>query len=500
MPTTISVTGEFVQSNARGGFSPPDDFSIIQWSASTFLYGKTVTIFDEQYSYGVRFYGGFAYAPGTNVLLGGVVTQIEVYSILNPNRADTVVTLDPPLNAVAALEALKEGAEAFLELLGPLDYAGKPDAVEGADIFEGWRFDDTLRGYTGNDTLNGERGDDVLSGGIANDHLSGGGGDDLLSGEEDNDQLFGGAGRDTLMGGSGDDRLEGGGGADVLMGGAGNDTYVIDRNDRLQETGADSGGFDTIEAGFSFNLNSNRLRGDFEAVTLTGTKNIDATGNGLANRLAGNDGDNLLRGLEASDTLLGGAGRDTLNGGAGADVLDGGAGFDFADYSNATSGVTVDLRRGIGLRGEARDDELTSIEGLIGSRHGDVLIGGNGSNVLRGGGGADELTGGRGLDVFQNLKVSDSGPKASQRDVILDFVRGEDTIDLKAIDADDRKNGDQAFDFIGAERFSGDRGELRYEKQSGGLLIQADIDGDRKADFSIFVEDLSRIAKADFIL
>ena len=43
-----------------------------------------------------------------------------------------------------------------------------------------------------------------------------------------------------------------------------------------------------------------------------------------------------------ANNLMGGAGNDTLMGGAGSDTLNGGAGIDTADYSYATSGVTVE--------------------------------------------------------------------------------------------------------------------------------------------------------------
>ena len=61
---------------------------------------------------------------------------------------------------------------------------------------------------------------------------------------------------------------------------------------------------------------------------LTGTDNIDGTGNTLDNQITGNVGNNVLQGLEGSDTLLGGDGSDILDGGLGADYLLGGAGDD----------------------------------------------------------------------------------------------------------------------------------------------------------------------------
>ncbi|WP_112076531.1 calcium-binding protein [Herbaspirillum rubrisubalbicans] len=61
-------------------------------------------------------------------------------------------------------------------------------------------------------------------------------------------------------------------------------------------------------------------------------ENIDATGNELANRIAGNRGNNVLSGLAGDDVISGGAGNDTLIGGAGNDSLDGGSGDDIYRY------------------------------------------------------------------------------------------------------------------------------------------------------------------------
>src|SRR4029079_16076219 len=47
-----------------------------------------------------------------------------------------------------------------------------------------------------------------------------------------------------------------------------------------------------------------------EQVLLTGTGDINATGNGLANVLTGNAGANVLNGKAGADTMNGGAGND----------------------------------------------------------------------------------------------------------------------------------------------------------------------------------------------
>jgi hypothetical protein len=88
--------------------------------------------------------------------------------------------------------------------------------------------------------------------------------------------------------------------------------------------------------------------------------------------------------------------------------------------------------------------------------------------------------------------------KGSGRDVIQDFNRKQgDKIDVSAIDP---FNDSGAFDYIGKAKFSGEAGELRYEKKGGKTLISGDIDGDGKADFAIQLSKAMGMKEADFIL
>jgi Ca2+-binding RTX toxin-like protein len=115
--------------------------------------------------------------------------------------------------------------------------------------------------------------------------------------------------------------LNGGTDADSLDGGDGNDLYIVDNVGDVVV--ADSGGIDTVEASISYTLAA-----ALENLGLTGTGDLDGTGNGTDNVIVGNDNNNVLTGLEGNDTLNGGAGDDMLDGGAGADDLDGGDGND----------------------------------------------------------------------------------------------------------------------------------------------------------------------------
>ncbi|MCZ8357678.1 MAG: putative Ig domain-containing protein, partial [Microcystis sp. LE19-388.1G] len=235
------------------------------------------------------------------------------------------------------------------------------DTLNGGDdndILSGGEGNDSLNGSPGDDSLNGDIGNDILNGGDGNDTLNGGDGDDTLNGGNDSDRLFGGIGQDSLNGGLGNDSIEGGegqdtltgsngndsingglgddnldggsdndtlnggegndtlngaGGIDTLVGGLGNDTYQIDTTtDTITENANE--GTDTVQSSVTYTVGNN-----LENLTLTGTANINGTGNTLNNIITGNSGNNILKGATGIDTLIGGLGNDTLTGGAGGD-------------------------------------------------------------------------------------------------------------------------------------------------------------------------------------
>jgi serralysin len=176
-------------------------------------------------------------------------------------------------------------------------------------------------------------------------------------------------------------------------------------------------------------------------------------------------------------------GNDTLSGGVFADVMLGGAGNDT-------------------LNGSSGNDWL------IGGRDQDVLRGGIGADILRGGAGRDRMAGGYGADDFDFNAIAETGRTASTRDVITDFQHNYDDIDLATIDANASAAGNNAFRFLATKgaAFTGVNGQLHwYQINAAGTandktIIEADLNGDRVADFQIELSGLKTLTAGDFVL
>ena len=322
----------------------------------------------------------------------------------------------------------------------------------------------TLSGGAGNDTLIGGTGADTLDGGTGNDSMSGGAGNDTymvdalgdvvteatnagidtvissinytlgdnvenltltgtsttgtgnsldntLTANNNGNTLSGGTGNDTLIGGTGADTLDGGSGDDSMSGGAGNDTYLVDNTSDVV-TEAAGEGIDTIQSSVTYTASAN-----VENLSLTGTDNINATGNDLANTLTGNSGNNTLDGKAGADSLVAGAGNDiyivdnigdtvTEAAGEGTDTVVSSVNYTLGDNvenlsltGSATSGT-----------GNALDNTLTANNNgntLSGGAGNDTLIGGTGADTLDGGLGNDSMRGGAGNDTYLVDNASD---------------------------------------------------------------------------------------------
>ena len=283
----------------------------------------------------------------------------------------------------------------------------------------------------------------------------------------------------NISGGDGNDTLVGGAGADTMRGGNGNDVYYVDNvGDVVDEASGKywvPHSYDYGGTWFDGSTGTDTVIEGLPAYTLPALVEI-----GQVNTAWG--GASNLTGNELNNTLMGAAGNDTLNGGAGDDSLDGGPGLDLIH-----GGTGNDTARG----GDSNDT-------MFGDAGSDQLFGDAGNDVLLGGAGKDFLTGGAGSDIFKFNGTSESTTVAF--DVIQDFVKGVDKIDLSTIDANSLLAGNQAFTFNAAKPFFTSAGDLWVEQGRGFSSVYVDVNGDGNADMRIDLMGTMTLSAADFSL
>ena len=339
-------------------------------------------------------------------------------------------------------------------------YGGEGNDVLNGSLYLAYVGDGTFAspyvltsfGPSGDDYFEGGSGDDVVYGADGNDVLYGGDGNEsgIVSGyhgEVEIAGLFGGEGQDYLDGGRGNDLLDGGAGSDTMLGGLGNDTFLVDNvADVVIE--AEGSGFDIVRASLNHVLAASVSIESLETNDPAGLLAINLTGNAFGQTVIGNAGANILSGLDGHDGLFGLGGKDRLLGGFGNDVVNGGAG-------------------------------------------GDVLVGGRGADDIYTGG-ADGVR-----DLVQYSSLRDSGVTSSTRDDVFQFVRSQDKIDLRLIDANLSVAGNQKFHVVSA--FTGDTGEVRVVHSGAHTILQ--IDGDRDAAIDMTIRVLNvHLSASDLLL
>ncbi len=207
---------------------------------------------------------------------------------------------------------------------------------------------------------------------------------------------------------------------------------------------------------------------------------------------------------ELSWVIDGGAANDTLFGLDGADILRGDDGDDGNDE------LWGDVQ-GSFQRNEAGNDTL------VGGAGADKMHGGNGSDVYyvdNAGDVVDEsgqhfvphpydnggtwFDGCTGIDTSKFNATSESATIAF--DVIQDFVKGADKIDLSTIDANSLMVGNQAFNFNAAKPFFTSAGDLWVEQGRGFSSVYVDVNGDGNADMRIDGMGTMTLTAADFSL
>ncbi|HEX8442665.1 MAG TPA: M10 family metallopeptidase C-terminal domain-containing protein [Allosphingosinicella sp.] len=152
------------------------------------------------------------------------------------------------------------------------------------------------------------------------------------------------------------------------------------------------------------------------------------------------------------------------------------------------NGVTIEnARSGAGNDTVNGNDVANKLSSGAGN---DTVNGFGGDDTISGGAGKDILTGGAGKDTFLFAELADSGVGVD-RDVITDFVDGEDVIQLDSL-------GGKSF--IGSSAFTGSAGQVRVATSTGQTIVELDSNGDGVADLQIELTGGYQLDKGDFIL
>lgn len=435
----------------------------------------------EDHLIGLAGNDSLAGGEGDDFLDGGAGTDI-----LRGNQGSDRYYVDSTLDKVIEVDGEGDGDKVFssvsltglsalaanvedLELTGSAALNGTGNAGDntiegnsGNNILLGGDGDDELLGKAGNDSLNGQAGADDLAGGAGDDlytideldkvieaesegvdtvhaaftilalaanveklvllgaagiHGSGNELNNTLTGNAGNNELSGGFGNDTLVGNAGNDILDGGAGADTMQGGVGNDAYYVDSAlDVVIEAAA--AGADEVRSSADYVLGAN-----VEHLVLTGTDDIDGTGNALANRITGNSGNNILDGKAGADEMLGGMGDDHYfvdNTGDRIVETDFSHGMD--TVHSVINFILGTLMENLILEGNSAISGTGNVldNVIVGNGAANRIGGFDGDDLIDGGGGADSLSGDFGNDTF----VFDP------LDTLIDGGLGSDTIKL----------------------------------------------------------------------
>ena len=321
----------------------------------------------------------FVAGGGQNVFIGG--SGQNTYE-LNAGFGNVLIE---PGSSGDVLEFGSGITLADLTVTGSLDAAGAPVLAVSAD--NGGTVD--ILGGLSNGALEiAVGGTDYTLQQLAQATSSG---DSEIAGANGNLIYSAGAG-DAIFGGSGNDTLAAFGANTTLTGGTGSTLFFV--NDPTEVVTAASGGLnDTIESSVSYVLPQN-----VDALTLTGTTNLTATGNSGADLLTANSGNDTLTAGSGVATLAGGTGNDTFVVNNAADVVEA-KNSGINTVLSSVSYVQPQNVENLTLTGSA---DLTATGGTQG-----VLTANSGNDTLIAGTGVETLVGGAGNDIFLVNNASD---------------------------------------------------------------------------------------------
>ncbi|MCA8928108.1 MAG: hypothetical protein KDC18_08550 [Alphaproteobacteria bacterium] len=182
---------------------------------------------------------------------------------------------------------------------------------------------------------------------------------------------------------------------------------------------------------------------------LTGTANVNGTGNSLENTITGNSGNNILNGSSGNDILIGNDGDDIFRDDSGDDIMQGGTGAD--RFEIGAGNDFIDL----GVDSDADVISLTSNQNQI-------------------------LQQGR-IQIF-----------------VSNFISGQDTIDFSNLDIDNTLEGRQGLSVTYDS--TNLHGSLYWTESASNTTLYADINNDNEPDILIHFIGTQIFNESDLII
>ncbi|MBW9053610.1 calcium-binding protein [Rhizobium mesosinicum] len=485
-PGTLDYTINGLPSTARSYLTEKSDgsYQIIIWNEPDIWNQATDTAIQ-------------AATTSVNVNLGGAFGTVQVYDPLTGNV---------PIKSFSNISSLN------------VDVVDHPIIINIAAGTSARAEPGHIYGGTGDDTFTVTSPTDIV------DESRGGGTDTVMSsisfsladtthaiGAIENLTLTGNANinatgnqlANILVGNYGANVMDGGAGADSMKGGGGDDSYIVDSiYDVVIEAGGS--GKDTIKSSVSLSLmDKDHVTGTVENLVLSGSDNINATGNVMNNVLTGNSGDNNFDGGRGEDRMIGALGSDTYKVDSAGDIVDetGGGGNDTVSAS-----ISYYLENALGT---VENLTLTGSSAINGTGNGEnnVLTGNIASNMLSGGTGNDQLIGGKGNDILNGGAgadhfVFDFKPSTYNNiDKIEDFAESASdkiVLDHEIFTAIDPSNFSERNFVLGTKALdSNDR--LIYDQTTGKLFYDADGSGGGAAVQIATLSNLAALHYDDFL-
>lgn len=531
--STSGVSVNLTTGSGTGGFAQGDTFDSIEGvigsAYSDTLTGNSTANYLSGGAGADTLYGG----SGNDTLVGGAAgDRLEGGSdsdTADYSQSSGAVTINLGSGTAAGGDAQGDTLVSIENLIGSvggdtLIGSGGANIIHGGDgddIIDGSGGNDTLAGGAGSDSIIGDSGTDIIDysssddgvtvdlslGSASGGHAQG----DTYSGIEG---LIGSTHSDTLRGDSAANLLIGLAGNDVLAGNAGGDSLV-------GGDGIDTADYAASSSGVTIDLFAGTATGgDASGDTLISIENL--VGSSSADSLFGDDEANRLSGGGGGDTLSGENGDDVLIGGTGGDTLYGGAGTDIADYSSSSASIEIDLEAGTGSGGDAQDDIIQDVEGIVGSAYSDTITGSAADEIFEGLGGADTFYGGDGEDtatysqssaaVTVDLSTGMGTGGHAEADVLVDIenLRGSSHNDrligndasnvLLGADGNDTLEGKAGADTLigGAGADTADYG-TSSSAVSVNLYTYSFAGGDAEGDLLLEIENVAGSINDDFL-